>query len=455
MAWGTDSRSAMAVRHSLRLKFAFTFALAGVVLVLIHAIAIHQLNRQQESQLIDQIVSDEMEGLLQQFERQGRLDGPPYRALHRYQVRPDTEALSLRKWFRASWLIQGFVALDATERSQLPEELRQLGAGFHDVGHGDDLYRVEVREIGSVSFYVAYSVSLHQERGRHFTQALVFSAAIATLFTVLIGLWLSGRLTHQIVDLAHRVRQLDSKHAGDTLEQHYPEREVAELAAAFDGYHERTVRLLERERAFTADVSHELRTPLTAILTTCELMLDDTDLSPKARSRVIKISAATTRLTELVNAFLLMAREEADGISSEVDLRECIEEAADSVRDRAEAKGLKLVVESSEPILLRAPRRALHVVLSNLLANAVSYTERGSVSLRSIGGIVEISDTGPGVKPDRLPELFRRFRRGDASGGDGFGLGLAIVKRICEQAGWEISVEPREEGGTLVKLALI
>lgn len=445
----------MLVRHSLRLKFAFSFALAGVVLVLIHAVAIHQLNRQQESQLIDQIVSDEMEGLLQQFERQGRLDGPPYRALHRYQVRPDTEALSLRKWFRASWLIQGFVALDAVERSQLPAELRELGTGFHDIGRGDDLYRVEVREIGSVRFYVAYSVSLHQERGRHFTEALILSAAITTLVTVLIGLWLSGRLTHQIVDLAQRVRQLDGKHAGESLERHYPEREVAELAAAFDGYHERTVRLLERERAFTADVSHELRTPLTAILTTCELMLEDAELSAKTRGRVVKISAATTRLTELVNAFLLMAREEADGIRGEIDLRECIAEAVESVRDRADTKGLALVVEQSEPVLLRAPRRALQVVLSNLLANAVSYTESGSVSLRSEGGVVEISDTGPGVKPDRIPELFRRFHRGDARGGDGFGLGLAIVKRICEQAGWNISVEAREEGGTRVKLALI
>jgi signal transduction histidine kinase len=442
-------------RHSLRLKFAFSFALAGVVLVLIHAIAIHQLNRQQESQLIDQIVSDEMEGLLQQFERQGRIDGPPYRALHRYQVRPDTEALALRKWFRASWLLQGFVALDAGERNQLPEELRLLSPGFHDVSSGDDLYRVEVREIGSVRFYVAYSVSLHQERGQHFTWALVLSAAIATLVTVLVGLWLSGRLTHQIVDLARRVRQLDGKDTSDALAQHYPEREVAELAAAFDGYHERTVRLLERERAFTADVSHELRTPLTAILTTCELMLDDVELSSKARSRVVKISGATTRLTELVNAFLLMAREEADGISGEVDLRECIEEAADSVRDRAEAKGLSLVVEPGERVLLRAPRRALHAVLSNLLANAVSYTEYGSVTLSSQGGNVEITDTGPGVARDRIPELFRRFHRGDARRGDGFGLGLAIVKRICEQAGWNISVEPREEGGTRVSLSLI
>jgi signal transduction histidine kinase len=445
----------MAVRHSLRLKFAFTFALAGVVLVLVHAVAIQQLNRQQEAQLIDQIVSDEMEGLLEQYERQGRLDGPPYRALQRYQVRPDTEALSLRKWFRASWLVQGFVARNEAERAELPGELRSLAPGFHDVGQAGDRYRVEVREIGSIVFVVAYSVSLHEERGQHFTRALALSAVITVLVTVLVGLWLSGRLTHQIVDLAHRVRQLDGKHAGEPLERHYPEREVAELAAAFDGYHERTVRLLERERAFTADVSHELRTPLTAIQTTCELMLDDADLSAKARSRVDKISAATTRLAELVNAFLLMAREEADGISGEVDLRECIEEAAESVRDRAAAKGLTLLVESGAAVRLRAPRRALQVVLSNLLANAVSYTERGSVTLSNRGGVVEITDTGPGVTPDRIPELFRRFHRGDARGGDGFGLGLAIVKRICEQAGWRITVEPREEGGTRVSLALI
>jgi signal transduction histidine kinase len=281
----------MAVRHSLRLKFAFTFALAGLVLVLVHAVAIHQLNRQQEAQLIDQIVSDEMEGLLEQYERQGRLDGPPYRALQRYQVRPDTEALSLRKWFRASWLVQGFVARDDAERAELPAGLGSLAPGFHDVGQGGDRYRVEVREIGSIVFVVAYSVSLHEERGRHFTSALALSAVITVLVTVLVGLWLSGRLTRQIVDLAHRVRQLDGKHAGEPLERNYPEREVAELAAAFDGYHERTVRLLERERAFTADVSHELRTPLTAIQTTCELMLDDADLSARVRSRVDKISA--------------------------------------------------------------------------------------------------------------------------------------------------------------------
>ena len=446
----------MSVRHSLRLRFALTFALVGAVLVLIHAVAILQLNRHQEAQLIDQIVSDEMEGLLQQYERIGSIDGPPYRDLQRFDVRPDTQALSLRKWFRASWLVHGYATRGIEEQRQLPEELRALDPGFHDITSGSDRYRVEVREIGSMRFYLAYSVSLHEERAHAFTIALVLGAVFTALVTALIGLWASGWLTRHVVDLARRVSELDGRTGESGLERFYPEREVAELAAAFDAYHARMARLLERERAFTADVSHELRTPLTSIQTSCELMLDDAGLSPKARERLEKIDAAAARLADLVNAFLLMAREEADGIRGEVDLRECVEEVAESVRERAVAKGLTLLVDAPESLPLRVPRRALHVVLSNLLANAVSYTERGTVALRTRGGTVEITDTGRGMAPEQIPELFRRFRRGDSlATGEGFGLGLAIVKRICEQAGWEVSIERRAEGGTRVLLALI
>ena len=397
-----------------------------------------------------------MEDLLQSYLRHGTIDDQPADRLKRIEVRPDTEALSLRKWFRASWLVHRYVARATGERGLLPEELRDLEPGFHDVGSGRERYRIEVREIGAVRFYIAYAVALHDERGLKFTWAVALSACLTLLLTALVGLWLSGRLTRQIDDLASRVRRLDGQPNGDLLENHYREREVAALAAAFDGYHERTARLLERERAFTADVSHELRTPLTSIQTGCELMLEDASLSPKARERLEKIDSAAARLAELVNAFLLMAREEADGIRGEVDLRECIEEVAEGVRERAVAKGLTLLVDAPDSLPLRVPRRALHVVLSNLLANAVSYTERGTVALRTRGGTVEITDTGRGMAPEQLPELFRRFRRGDVRGaGDGFGLGLAIVKRICEQAGWRISIELRAEGGTRVLLDLI
>ena len=444
----------MSVRRSLRLKFASTFAAAGLVLVLTHAFALHQMNRHQEAQLIDQIVSDEMEELLQHYERTGMVDGPPYGRLQRFEVKPDTEALSLRKWFRKSWLVNGYIAREPAQRRLLPDELRDLPPGFHDVGSGDNLFRTEVREIGEARFYVAYSVSLHQERGKQFTWALVLSAGLTALVTVLAGLWLSGRLTRQIDDLASRVRRLDGRISHDLLADHYREREVAELAAAFDAYHERTARLLDRERAFTADVSHELRTPLTAIQTGAELLLDETDIPPKAREQAERIARGAARLSSLVNVFLLLAREQADGESDAIDLLECAEQAAESVRERAQAKGLALELAIPHGLVVNAPRNALQVVLSNLLGNAVRYTERGGIRVAAQAHTIEIVDTGCGVEPGRIPDLFRRFRRGDSHSGEGFGLGLAIVKRICEQAGWRIGIEPRAEGGTRVLLTL-
>ena len=444
----------MSVRRSLRLKFASTFAAAGLVLVLSHAVSLHQLNRHQEAQLIDQIVSDEMEDLLQRYERNKVVDGPPYARLQRFEVRPDTEALSLRKWFRESWLVNGYIAREPGQRQLLPEELRDLPPGFHDAGSGADLFRIEVREIGNARFYVAYSVSLHQERGWEFTRALVLSAGLTALLTVLAGLWLSGRLTRQIDDLASRVRRLDGQASDDLLAQHYREREVAELAAAFDGYHERTARLLARERAFTADVSHELRTPLTAIQTGAELLLDETDMPAKAREHAERIARGAARLSTLVNVFLLLAREQADGECDAIDLLECAEQAVESIRERAQAKGLAVDVAIPHGIVVNAPRNALQVVLSNLLGNAVRYTERGGIRVAVQAHTIEIVDTGCGVEPGRVAEMFRRFRRGDSHSGEGFGLGLAIVKRICEQAGWRIGIEPRAEGGTRVLLTL-
>lgn len=443
----------MPIRHSLKLKFAFTFALAGLLLVLSHALAIHLLNRHQEAQLIDQIVADELEDVLQQYERRGIVEGMPFRSLPRHEVRPHTETSSLRKWFRANWLAQGYVARNQAERATVPEELRGLEPGFHDVVAHERRYRVGVKDIGNVRFYAAYLLTLHEERSLKFTWALVLSAALTALLTVLAGLWLSGRLTRQIVDLSQRVAQLDDPVAAKPLREHYHEQEVADLATAFDDYHQRTARLLARERAFTADVSHELRTPLTAIQTSSELLLEE-DLPPKARERVERVARGAARLCGLVNVFLLLAREQDGGQRDAIDLRECAEQAFEAVRERAQSKGLKLELAVPEGIVVLAPRNALLVVLSNLLGNAVRYTEQGSIRVSATAQAVEIEDTGPGVDPGRVPELFRRFRRGDLHTGDGFGLGLAIVKRICDQVGWLVGIEPRREGGTRVRLTL-
>lgn len=446
----------MPIRRSLRFKFAATFTIAGLVLVLSYAIAAIQINRQQEDARIDQIVSDEMDDLLQSYQRQGGVIDPPVAQLPPDDVHPDTRALSLRKRFRASWLVRGYVAPVPDERVKLPGDLRALEPGFHNVDSGEAHYRVEVREIGKARFYLAYLVTQHLEREHKFTRALIFSAGLTLLFTAVVGMWLSGRLTRQIDDLARRVRQLDGRVVEDTLEHYYQEREVAALASAFDGYHQRTVRLLERERTFTADISHELRTPLTTIQTSSELLLNEPGLSAKGREQVERIARGATRLSGLVNAFLLLAREQASGKRDVIDLQECAEQVVELVRDRAQTKGLTLDVDIPPGLFVNAPSSALQVVLSNLLDNAVRYTESGGIRVSAKANMIEIADTGCGFEMSRIPDLFRRFRRGKAArnSSEGFGLGLSIVKRICEQIGWRISIKSPPEGGTRVRLML-
>lgn len=440
---------------SLRVKFAASFAAAGMLLVLLHALAVLLTNRYQEAELIDQIVSDEMEDLIVQYERREMVAAPPAATLKHFDVRPEADRQILRKWFRANWLTHSYIARDAAERSMLPLELGSLAPGFHDVSSGGERFRVEMREIGTVQFFLAYSLEHHEGRLAQFKLALAISVAVAAIVSIVVGLWLAARLTGQVADLAQRVERLHDGSADEVLELHYPDREVAALARAFDAFQRRMALLLERERAFTADVSHELRTPLTSIQTSSELMLDDESLSPKSRERVAKIARAAARLSELVSAFLLLAREQAGGSHSELDLRSCIDDAVEQVRERAEAKGLELEVAVPEGLRVWAPQNALRVVLSNLLANAVSYTDTGRISLQFANGSVEIADTGSGMSTENIHQLFRRFHRGDGGRGEGFGLGLAIVKRICEQTGWPIAVEPRAGGGTCIRVGPI
>ena len=227
------------------------------------------------------------------------------------------------------------------------------------------------------------------------------------------------------------------------------------LAVAFDAFQARMAALLAREKALTADVSHELRTPLTAIRTSSELLLADPVLPARCRDRVEKVARAAARLAELTNAMLLLAREQATASAAPTPLRECIAEAIDPLADRIAAKGLEIDLDVAPDLRVPAPRHALAVVLSNLIINAVSYTDRGRILVRARGATIEITDTGRGIEPDKVGELFERFRRGTHSErGDGHGLGLAIVKRICDQFGWHILIENRTEGGTRVLLTV-
>jgi signal transduction histidine kinase len=99
---------------------------------------------------------------------------------------------------------------------------------------------------------------------------------------------------------------------------------------------------------------------------------------------------------------------------------------------------------------LCADHAVLAMVLGNLLRNALTFTDSGTVKIRLEADAIEVSDTGPGLGTSDIQQLFRPYVRGVSS--KGAGLGLSLVQRLCERHGWQITLSTRPVGGTLARL---
>ncbi len=208
-----------------------------------------------------------------------------------------------------------------------------------------------------------------------------------------------------------------------------------------------------------ASAAHDLRQPVHALAFYADWLRNEPALAP---SVIPKILAATDSVNNLFNSLFDFARIESGAIQvnlEDVDLDALIEEMAVQFAPAADSKGIQLFTEPltmnvrSDPLLLRR-------ITANLLANAIRYTERGSVTLsvtQSASKIyLQVSDTGQGIAPEHLPHVFKEFYRAPMHEGtaDSFGLGLAIVQRLCKALGHTVSMKSELGKGTLCRIEL-
>ncbi|MFN0265166.1 ATP-binding protein [Tepidamorphus sp. 3E244] len=215
-------------------------------------------------------------------------------------------------------------------------------------------------------------------------------------------------------------------------------------------------------------LSHELRTPLNGVLGLAGLLLDD-DLTPAQRNHVHAIRQSGQTLAALVDEVLDHSRMDADGIDimeTECDPRAILREVTELLALRAHTKnlGLGAVVSDSVPLTLHLDAARLRQVLTNLIGNAVKYTQTGGIAVEcrwlgeadTLDGELEIviSDTGNGIAPENHARIFEVFERAPASGGAGSGLGLAIVRRTVDAMGGEINVKSAPGQGSIFTVLL-
>jgi signal transduction histidine kinase len=353
-----------------------------------------------------------------------------------------------------------------------PEELRAWVAQQQSAPRSERVVTVPIGDKGDPLGYVEISNGPDYGREALATarQAFLLAAGGATLLAVIVGLWVSRRLSAPLRELASVAGQMSS---GD-LTTRAPDQgrdEIGQLASQFNQMAERleasfTELAAERDalRRFIADASHELRTPITALKSFNELLQGAAARDPDARAEFLSESQAQIdRLNWITRNLLDLSRLDAGLVELDLavhDVGALLQGAALAFQAAAREKRISLSLRLPEPpVTLLCDQARLEMALSNLLDNALKYTPAGGqVDLgahgESDGVHLWVRDDGPGIEPGDLPHVFERFYRGRNSRGEGSGLGLSIVHSIVQAHGGRLSVESTPSAGSLFLLVI-
>lgn len=223
--------------------------------------------------------------------------------------------------------------------------------------------------------------------------------------------------------------------------------------------------LHEQQSRFVANASHELRTPITNLMTRLWLLRRQPE---RLDEHLVVLDEVANRMRRLVEDLLDISRFERGVIPLEREIMDVRQTALDVLRlqqPEAERKAVRLVGELPEsPLFIQGDPQRIYQVITNLVTNAINYTpEGGTVSVKAAvendsasGGrnvIIQVQDTGVGIAPEHLVNLFRPFYRAGEQG-KGAGLGLTIAKEIVEMHGGQISVESEVGKGTSFRVRL-
>lgn len=281
-----------------------------------------------------------------------------------------------------------------------------------------------------------------------------------SLLYMLLIIAAGGGLTYVLVGRALEPLKRLSGHmksctAGDLSRQlpvPQPRDEIAELTDAFNQMSGKLDQSFAMQRRFAQSAAHELRTPLAVLRTKLEVFQKRADRSREEYDRLLEtVAAQTGRLSELVKELLELANLDREMEREPVALLGLLEQVRWELAPLAEEHQIELTVEGEEQTVT-GNRTLLARVFFNLMENAIKYNRPGGSvhAALYLGGIVTVSDTGPGI-PEELRELiFEPFYRVDKSRSrqmGGAGLGLSTVKTIVERHGGSIEVDEAPEGG--------
>lgn len=213
---------------------------------------------------------------------------------------------------------------------------------------------------------------------------------------------------------------------------------------------------------FLANMSHELRSPLHAIIGGSELILSNNEVTVKNRAMVSSIRNAGNSLLEIVNSILDYSKIEAGKVkllNDRYDLKEVLESHALGASMLLKEKPIdfRIVVDETVPRFVIGDKNRVHIIIQNLISNAIKYTESGHIELRVKATpsrmdecvlSLDIEDTGIGMSEEQIENAFKRYTTYGNKVSESTGIGLFLVKELCENMGGSVSVKSEKGKGT-------
>jgi len=304
-----------------------------------------------------------------------------------------------------------------------------------------------------VEALVALDVTHHVHFLEQVRLNLWLGVGVTTAIAALLG-WLAARQgLAPLQRITRTARRLSAERLGERIDARDAPAELRELTEAFNGMLDRLESSFQRLGHFSADIAHELRTPVSNLMTETQVALSRNRSADAYRETLHSNLEEFERLARMIGDMLFLAKADNGLLPRPEETVQLQAEAAALVEfyeALAEEKGIRVQVTGAAAV--PGDRLMLRRALSNLLSNAIRHTRSGgTVGIRMAAANGEatlaVSNPGPAIPEERLPLLFERFHRVDASRsgqGEGSGLGLAITRSIVEAHGGRIAVQSTE-----------
>jgi signal transduction histidine kinase len=440
MAWDINWRYPMVYRHSLQYRIIKNFCIFASFLSLFYAVFIFVSIDYLEDYLEDKFYRKQIQGELNTFLSQYRLD--------KSIEPPRSPYLSIY-----------------VDRSSLPKDLKQMVDGrpdglyeVEDVGEEKEIvhsFLIQTIPETRQTVYLFYD-SGFLEISKKRIIAIFFILAAGYVIVFFMSIWIGRTTSRKVIEpvryLSEIVKKTEPENLPTDLSASFYDDEVGTLAQALEHAMRRIRLFIQREQQFTRNASHELRTPVTVIKGAVELLKQNPGVHhPGIRPPVLRIDRAALDMEDTIDSFLWLSREKDDLKSDEkCNVFKLINDTISQHQHLIENKSLVLDLINEADLQINAPRSLLKIVLGNMIKNAFNYTISGDIKVFVKSDRVCIQDTGIGISSEVLAKVTEPGVRGQES--QGLGIGLAIVKMICDRMGWHFEIQSNTENGTTVQV---